>query len=228
MSNLWDLDHIQPAGTDVLAGSTISAMFWNAVALRGPAVWMRQKELGIWKSWTWDQTAEAVREIAGGLMALGFARGDCASILSNTNIEWVLADLAVLSCGGVSNGIYPTDAAAQVHYLSEDSATTVLFVENDEQLDKALEVRAGLPLLRRIIVFDMEGLRGLQDPGVISLQALRELGRAWNQQNPDALMRRVQACQPEDVAILVYTSGTTGKPKGAMHTHAALAYTVRG
>ena len=80
MSNLWNLDHIQPAGTDVLAGDTIPAMFWNAVAARGPNVWMRQKELGIWKSWTWDQTAEAVREIAGGLMALGLAPGQCASI----------------------------------------------------------------------------------------------------------------------------------------------------
>ncbi len=220
--------HIQPAGTDVLAGDTIPAMFWNAVNSRGPRVWMRQKELGIWRSWTWDQTAEAVREIAGGLMSLGFAPGECASVLSNTNIEWVLADLAVLSCGGVSNGIYPTDAAAQVHYLSEDSRTTVLFVEDDEQLDKALEVRSSLPLLRKIVVFDMEGLRGLDDPHVLSLQALRELGRTFNQQHPDAITQRVQGCKADDVAILVYTSGTTGKPKGAMHTHAALTYTVRG
>ncbi|CAN7642156.1 long-chain fatty acid--CoA ligase [Acidovorax sp. LjRoot118] len=228
MSNLWDLSHIQPAGTDVLAGDTIAAMFWNGVAQRGPRVWMRQKQLGIWKSWTWNQTADAVREIAGGLMALGFAPGECASILSNTNIEWVLADLAVLSCGGVSNGIYPTDAASQVHYLSEDSRTSVLFVEDDEQLDKALEVRAQLPLLRTIVVFDMEGLRSLEDPGIISLQALRALGREWSQGHAGELERRVQACRPEDVAILVYTSGTTGKPKGAMHTHGALAYTVRG
>ncbi len=228
MSNLWDLSHIQPAGADVLAGDTIAAMFWNGVAQRGPRVWMRQKQLGIWKSWTWNQTADAVREIAGGLMALGFAPGECASILSNTNIEWVLADLAVLSCGGVSNGIYPTDAASQVHYLSEDSRTSVLFVEDDEQLDKALEVRGALPLLRKIVVFDMEGLRSLEDPGIISLQALRALGREWSQGHAGELERRVQACRPEDVAILVYTSGTTGKPKGAMHTHAALAYTVRG
>ncbi|WP_428002548.1 AMP-dependent synthetase/ligase [Acidovorax sp.] len=228
MSNLWDLSHIQPAGTDVLAGDTIAAMFWNGVAQRGPRVWMRQKQLGIWKSWTWNQTADAVREIAGGLMALGFAPGECASILSNTNIEWVLADLAVLSCGGVSNGIYPTDAASQVHYLSEDSRTSVLFVEDDEQLDKALEVRGALPLLRTIVVFDMEGLRSLEDPGIISLQALRALGREWSQGHAGELERRVQACRPEDVAILVYTSGTTGKPKGAMHTHGALTYTVRG
>ena len=228
MSNLWDLSHIQPAGTDVLAGDTIAAMFWNGVAQRGPRTWMRQKQLGIWKSWTWNQTADAVREIAGGLMALGFAPGECASILSNTNIEWVLADLAVLSCGGVSNGIYPTDAASQVHYLSEDSRTSVLFVEDDEQLDKALEVRGALPLLRKIVVFDMEGLRSLDDPGIISLQALRALGREWSQGHAGELERRVQACRPEDVAILVYTSGTTGKPKGAMHTHGALTYTVRG
>ncbi len=228
MSNLWNLSHIQPQGTDVLPGATISAMFWNAVDKRGQNIWMRQKKLGIWKSWTWDQTAVAVREIAGGLMSLGFARGECASILSSTNIEWVLADLAVLSCAGVSNGIYPTDAVSQVHYLCEDSGTSVLFVEDDEQLDKALEVRARLPLLRTIVVFDMEGLRGLNDPGVISLHALREMGRTWNQQNPDALTRRTAQCQADDVAILVYTSGTTGKPKGAMHTHAALTYSVRG
>ncbi len=105
-----------------------------------------------------------MREIAAGLLSLGFARGECASILSNTVVDWVLADIAVLSCGGVCSGIYPTDAASQVHYLCEDSRTTLLFVEDDEQLDKALEVRPQLPLLRQVIVFDMEGLRELDDP----------------------------------------------------------------
>lgn len=228
MTGLWKPDRLQPSTDIVVPGDTIPALFWNAVERRGPQVWMRQKELGIWRSWTWAQTAEAVREIAGGLMSLGFAPGDTASILSNTVIEWVLADLAVLSAGGVANGIYPTDAAAQVHYLCEDSRTTVLFVEDDEQLDKALEVREQLPLLRQIVVFDMKGLRELADPGVISLEALRERGRTHLQQHAGELERRVQACRPEDLAILVYTSGTTGKPKGAMHTHAGLVYTVRG
>src|SRR6218665_4190997 len=228
MSNPWNLNHLQPHCADVLAGETIAAMFWNGAAQRGPRVWLRQKHLGIWRSWTWDQAAQAVREIACGLMALDFAPGDCASILSNTNTDWVLADLAILSCAGVANGIYPTDAAAQVHYLSQDSGTSVLFVEDDEQLDKALAVRADLPGLRKIILFDMDGLRPLDDPGVLGLDALRALGRAWSQQHPDALERRVQDCRPEDLAILVYTSGTTGKPKGAMHTHRALTYTVRG
>ena len=104
MSNLWDLSNIQPNTAVMLEGNTISAMFWNGMEKRGDQIWMRQKELGIWRSWTWAQTGQAVREIAGGLMSLGFAPGDTASILSNTVIEWVVTDLAVLSCGGVANG----------------------------------------------------------------------------------------------------------------------------
>ncbi|GAB3658766.1 AMP-dependent synthetase/ligase [Ramlibacter alkalitolerans] len=228
MKTLWDLSALQPITQSVLEGDTLPALFWNAVVQRGPKVWMRQKELGIWRSWTWERTGQAVREIAGGLVALGFQPHDTASILSNTVVEWVLADLAVLSCGGVANGIYPTDAPAQVHYLCEDSGTSILFVEDDEQLDKALEVRDRLPRLRRIVVFDMDGLRDLHDPLVISLDELRHLGREVLARDAGAVEARVRAVRPEDLAILVYTSGTTGKPKGAMHSHGALAYTVRG
>ena len=228
MSNLWDLSHVQPETRVVLEGETIPAMFWNAVEQRRDKIWLRQKKLGIWRSWSWNQTGEAVREIAGGLLSLGFAPGQCASILSNTVIEWVLADLAVLSCGGVANGIYPTDAASQVHYLCEDSRTTILFVEDDEQLDKALEVRSALADLRKIVVFDMEGLRDLDEPDVISLADLRELGRGYLAQHPGAVEARGRARRPEDLAILVYTSGTTGKPKGAMHSHKGLVFTARG
>ena len=228
MSRLWDLGHLKPRTDIVVPGDTLPAMFRNAAAQRGPKVFMRQKQLGLWREWTWTQTADAVREIGNGLLALGFAAGDCASILSNTVVDWVLADLAVLSCGGVSNGIYPTDAAAQVHYLCEDSRTTVLFVEDEEQLDKALGVRGRLPLLRKVVVFDRKGLRDFDDPGVIHLAALRELGRAWAAGHGGALDARVAGCRPEALAILVYTSGTTGKPKGAMHSHAGLVYTVRG
>ena len=228
MTQLWDLSGIKPNLDIVMPGETIPAMFWNAVKQRGPNVWMRQKHLGLWRTKTWDQTAQAVREIAGGLMSLGFAKGECASILANTVIEWVWADIAVLSCGGVSNGIYPTDAASQVQYLCEDSSTAILFVEDDEQLDKALEVRDQLPGLRKIVVFDMEGLRDLDDTDIISLDALRDLGKIYLVQHAGELEQRVAAVKPEDLAILVYTSGTTGKPKGAMHLHAGLVYTVRG
>jgi long-chain acyl-CoA synthetase len=134
----------------------------------------------------------------------------------------------VLSAGGVSNGIYPTDAPSQVHYLCADSNTAILFVEDDEQLDKALEVRAQLPGLRKIVVFDMEGLRELNDPGVISLDTLRVVGRDYLEKNPGAVEQRVATCKPTDLAILVYTSGTTGKPKGAMHLHQGLVFTLHG
>ncbi len=228
MSNLWDLGHLKPRTEVVIAGETMSAVFWNAVALRGAAVFMRQKQMGIWHQWTWQQTALAVREIGDGLLSLGFKSGNCASILSNTVVEWVLADLAVLSCGGVSNGIYPTDAASQVLYLCQDSSTRFLFVEDEEQLDKVLEVRESLPLLSKIIVFDTEGLRDFEDDSVIDLPTLRELGRIYAKTHPGALDARVAACKAADLAILVYTSGTTGKPKGAMHSHRGIVYTVRG
>jgi long-chain acyl-CoA synthetase len=228
MSQLWDTSGIAPQRNVVMAGETIPAIFWNAVAARGPNVWMRQKDLGIWRSWTWNETGQAVREIGHGLMALGFEARHTASILSNTNIEWVLCDLAVLSAGGISNGIYPTDAPEQVHYLCEDSGTRVLFVEDDEQLDKALAVRARLPLLQKIVVFNMEGLRDFHDPMLISLKQLQALGRAHAQQHSDMLTQRSAACKPEELAILVYTSGTTGKPKGGMHSHHGLVFTVRG
>ncbi len=228
MSGLWDVSHIQPETRVVLEGDTLTSLFWNGVQQRGDQVWLRQKELGIWRSWTWREVGVAVREIAGGLLSLGLARGEVASILANTKVEWVLADLAILSCGGVANGIYPTDAASQVHYLCEDSGTTVLFVEDDEQLDKVLEVRAQLPRLRHIVVFDLKGLRKLNDPAILGLDALRQRGREHLARHPDALEQCRAQVRAEDLAILVYTSGTTGKPKGAMHTHHGIVYTVRG
>jgi long-chain acyl-CoA synthetase len=228
MSYLWDLSSIRPQTDVVMPGESMPAIFWNAVQQRGPKVWLRQKDFGIWRTWTWNQVGEAVREIGHGLMAIGFDGRETASILSNTNVEWVLCDLAVLSANGVSNGIYPTDAAEQVQFLCEDSGTTVLFVEDDEQLDKALEVRDQLPRLKKIVVFDMDGLRDFHDPMVIGLDTLRQLGREHLAQQPNGLEQRVAAVKPQDLAILVYTSGTTGKPKGAMHSHQGLVYTVRG
>ena len=228
MSYLWNVDRIQPETRLLLEGETIPAIYWEAVDKRADEVWLREKTLGIWRSFTWKQTGAMVSEIAGGLLSLGFEAGQTASILANTVMNWVLADLAILSCGGTSNGIYPTDAPAQVQYLCADSRTVFLFVENDEQLDKALEIRPTLPGLRKIIVFDMDGLRDLADPDVIGLDALRELGRDHLSRQPQAIRSRLAAISPDDVAILVYTSGTTGKPKGAMHTHRGLVFAARG
>ena len=207
---------------------TVPRLFWQRVAEQGDTIMMRQKDLGLWRAYSWNDVATRVREIGAGLAALGFAPGEVASVLANTCREWVWADLAIQTMAGVCNGIYPTDAASQVHYLCSDSATVCLFVEDDEQLDKALQVRAQLPLLRKIIVFDMDGLGKLHDDGVISLAALCELGRAELQRQPALIEQRLAAGRAQDLAVLVYTSGTTGRPKGAMITHANICAVLAG
>jgi long-chain acyl-CoA synthetase len=228
MTVLWDTQALKGQTQVVMPGETIPDVFWNGVAARGQQLMMREKKFGIWQGWSWTQAGTAVREMTLGLVALNFVPGECASILASTRLEWVLADLAVLSAGGVSNGIYPTDATSQVQYLCEDSSTVVLFVEDEEQLDKALTARAHLPNLRKIVVLDMEGLTRYSDPMVIGLDALRDLGRLHDTQHPGVFDRVRTSRQPQDLAILIYTSGTTGKPKGAMHNHAALVYMCHG
>ncbi len=232
MRYLWQIDaefaraekHTAPP----LAGDTVQALFWNAVAARKNDVWLRQKELGIWHAWTWHETGEIVKEIAMGLHALGMQVQDRVSILANTRAEWLWADLAILSLGGASAGIYPTDAASQVHYILSDSQSRFLFVEDEEQLDKVLEVLPDLPHLIKIIVLDNKGLRHFEHPQVLSLEALRQLGAKAMARDPLCLDTIREASSPEHLAILVYTSGTTGKPKGAMHHHAGLVYAIRG
>jgi long-chain acyl-CoA synthetase len=209
-------------------GETIPELFLNAVKARGDKIWLREKDLGIWRGVSWNRLDLTVREVAMGLAAVGLQPGECVSILANTTVEWVYADLGALCAGGVSSGIYPTDAPAQVEYLLSDSATKYVFVEDDEQLDKVLLVRNRIPDLRWIIVFDMEGLRDLADPQVMSLDALRQLGREYAASHPGEFERRAALRRPADLAILVYTSGTTGKPKGAMLSHHNIVFSIRG
>jgi long-chain acyl-CoA synthetase len=207
---------------------TVARLFWHGVQTRGPQVILRQKDLGIWRAVTWTELGRVAREIGMGLAALGLQPGEVASIQSNTNREWVYADLGVLGAGGVSNGIYPTDAAAQAEYLLADSGSVFVFVEDEEQLDKILEVRERLPKLRKIIVFDMDGLRDFDDAQVMSLDALRALGADYDEKHEGVWEKRLASRKPEDLAILVYTSGTTGKPKGAMISHRNILATLDG
>ena len=213
---------------EVVPFTTIPELFARRAAELGDAPMMRQKDLGIWRAYSWREVETIASEIGAGLVRLGFEPGEVVSVLANTRREWVWTDLGTLMAGGVCNGVYPTDSAAQLQYLCGDSACVYLFVENDEQLDKFLEVRDRLPRIRKVVVFDMEGLSNLDDPQVIGLDTLRELGRLELKERPDAIVGRRGARKPGDVAILVYTSGTTGKPKGAMISHANLCAVLSG
>ena len=207
---------------------TLAQMFWLRVMEHGSKVMMRQKDLGIWKTYSWTEVGTITSEIGAGLVSLGFAPGEVVSVLANTCREWVWADLGAQSVGGVVSGVYPTDAASQLQYLAADSGSVYLFIEDDEQLDKWLEVRDQLPQLRRVIVFNMNGLAQFSDPQVISLDALRALGRAELARQPGLIEQRLKSRGAQDLAVLVYTSGTTGKPKGAMMRNANLCAALAG
>jgi long-chain acyl-CoA synthetase len=211
----------------VAVNDTVPKVLWHGVTTRGAKPFCRQKELGIWKAVSWTELGVITREIGMGLASLGYEPGEVVSILANTCKEWVYADLGALGAAGVVNGIYPTDAASQVEYLLTDSSSVYAFVEDDEQLDKVLEVRNRLPKLRRIFVFDMDGLSELDDPQVMSLEKLRELGREFDRANPGEWERRIGIRKPDELAVLIYTSGTTGRPKGAMISHGAIVRTCQ-
>ncbi len=208
-------------GTD-----TTTKLFWKRVKDFDGKVAMREKDLGIWRSITWADYGRKARSVGLGLVSLGLQRGETVSILSDNNPEWLYTDMGVLGAGGVSNGVYTTDSAKQVEYLCLDSDTRYFFAENEEQLDKILEVRGNLPDLRKIIVYDMDGLRDLKDDMVISIDELYDLGETYHRDHPDFWEQAVLLSKPTDLAILIYTSGTTGPPKGAMISHRNLMFQI--
>jgi long-chain acyl-CoA synthetase len=212
---------IEVAGCD-----TVPKLFHLRVTEWGARTAFREKRLGIWRAASWRDYGDRAKWTGLGLVSLGLQRGEVVSILAETMPEWLYADMGVMSAGGVSNGIYPTDAAKQVEYILNDSGSRFLFVENEEQLDKYLEVRERCTQLRKAIVFDLEGLAGFRDPQVISFDELLALGRNHEANHPGLWDELVDAAEPEELALLVYTSGTTGPPKGAMLCHRNVLFQI--
>lgn len=201
------------------AGSLPGLLLERAEA--SPAgVAMRQKELGIWREIPWSEYADRAADIGLGLVELGVRAGERVAIQSSNRYEWLLTDAAVQGIGAVSVGLYPSSPPAQVETLLRHSESMVLIAENEEQLDKAVEVRGNLPNLERIVVVDTRGIRQLTDPMVVSLNELEATGR---QRGRHEWAERVRALDPDDAAAIIYTTGATGVPKGAMLTHTNLS-----
>ena len=206
--------------------NTIPRLFWDSVITKHNKIAMREKHLGIWQSTTWEEYGVAARNIGLALHSLGLKKGDVVSIASEGIPEWLFTDMGTIAAGGISSGVYTTDSSSQVKYLVNDSKTKFYFAENEEQLDKILEVRDECPTLEKIIVYDMEGLHNFRDNQVISYEEFIKIGQKLNDEQSDLWIDLIKSVQPDDIAILVYTSGTTGPSKGAMISNKNLMYSV--
>jgi long-chain acyl-CoA synthetase len=192
----------------------------------GPQPALRHKQKGIWASTTWADYYARARAIGLALADLGLGRGDAIAILSENRPEWLYADMGAQCMGILSTGIYPTSSPEQVLYILNDADVRVLFVENQEQYDKALAVRGQCPHLQRIVITHLKGLRGLQDPMVSTFEQFLAHGQALAAQQAAQFEQAIDAGTPDDIAFLVYTSGTTGAPKGAMVANRNLVFQI--
>lgn len=205
---------------------TMAKLFRHQFRRYGDRTAHREKDLGVWKAYSWSDYYRHAEWIANALVGMGLERGDVVSILSEDNKEWLYFDMATICAGGIPNGVYTTDSAEQLAYLVRDSGTRFLVVEDDEQLDKFLEARDQMPGLVKVIVLEREGLRDFRDAKVMFLDELYSMGRQETEANPGRFDAEIDKSKPEDIRMLIYTSGTTGRPKGAMITHANILFQI--
>ncbi len=201
-----------------MADDTLAKLFWSRVERSGDRPAQQFKQGGAWQTRTWREVGEVAREIALGLIALGRQKGETVALLSASRSEWVQADFAIFSAGCITVPVYPSYPPDLVAYVIKDSGARTVFVEDAGQLAKVLEARDRIPQLEQIVV--MSGYDAPQPPkSVMTWQTLRRLGRDNVEAHKSTLAERVATTGPQDVASIVYTSGTTGPPKGVVQTH---------
>jgi long-chain acyl-CoA synthetase len=211
----------------VAEGESVPEMFQSRVQLSGDQVALRYKKLGIWHDVSWKAYAQKVREMALALLALGLKPGECVSVIGENSPEWVYIDLGTMHAGGTTVGVYATNSWEQCQYVVDHSESRFYFVENEEQLDKALRFRANVPRLEKIIVWDLKGLKHFKDPMVMSFDEFLALGHELDKKDPGLFEKTWKQVASQDLARLIYTSGTTGPPKGAMLTHANITWMAK-
>ena len=205
---------------------TMVALWAERCATYGDRICHREKKLGIWQAYSWRDYYENARKVGLALLSLGVRKGEPVLILSEDRREWLYIDLGAASVGAIPSGVYTTDSAKQLAYLANDSGASVLFVENDEQLDKFLEARGEMAGIKTVVVLDHDGLAGFSDPQVMFLDELYALGEAEARRVPGQFEEAISEVRPEDPRMLIYTSGTTGPSKGAIISHRNVIFQV--
>jgi len=181
---------------------------------------LREKEFGIWQSVTWQQYLEHVCDFSLGLLSLGLKRGDTVGIIGGNRPEWIYAELAVQAAGAIPFGIFQDSILSEVAYIIDHSEATLIVAEDQEQVDKILDLQDQLPLIKKIIYTDPKGLWDYEEKDLlVEFTEIERLGRQAHQTDPERFQNNVQAINEEDLAIICYTSGTTGNPKGTLLTH---------
>ncbi len=206
---------------------TFPRLLIHHAAVRGDRPAMREKDLGVWQTWTWHEVLEEVRSLADGLDALGFKRGAKLAIVGDNRPRLYWSMVAAQALGGVPVPLYQDAVADEMVYVLNNADVSFAMVEDQEQVDKLLEIKDRCPLLTHIVYDDPRGLRHYNDGCLYSYDQVRGLGRVRDQEHAQFFDDQVALGRPEDVAIMLYTSGTTGNPKGVCLTHDNLIVTGR-